>query len=236
MDRQLTEKVRKELEGLREEDYRAFHSSLVPGKENILGVRVPKLRQIAKRISREENWRAYLEAAPSAYYEEEMIRGLIIGYAVMPLEERLEWLRRFLPAIDNWAVCDGTCANLKVAKEDRAAVWDFLQPYFASEKAYDIRFAAVMAMDHFKDPFYLPKALQWFDRVRHDDYYVKMGVAWAVSMFYVRFPEEVEAFLKTDHMDDFTHNKAIQKIRESRQVSSEEKERLASYKRKKRHV
>ena len=224
--------VRKELKLLADEKYRIFHSKLVPGKEHILGVRMPKLRQLAKRISAGEGWRTYLDGEPSEYYEEELLRGFIIGYARMPLEERLKRLKAFIPVIDNWAVCDGTCSTLKFTEKNKAVMWDFLQPYFHSDRAYDIRFASVMAMDYFQEEAYLPKVLDLFEQIRHDDYYVKMGVAWAVSMFYIRFPKEIEAFLRRDRMDDFTHNKAIQKIRESRRVTPEEKARLNALKRK----
>ena len=43
--------------------------------------------------------------------------------------------------------------------------------------------------------------------------------------------EETRKFLEQDMMDDFTHNKAIQKIRESYRVSREEKEELNRLKR-----
>lgn len=95
------ESVRKMLIEMADEDYRKFHSKLVPGTENILGVRVPELRKLAKKLVK-ENWREYFEAAPDMYYEEDMLRGFMIGYGKMDLEERLERIREFLPSIHNW--------------------------------------------------------------------------------------------------------------------------------------
>lgn len=88
------ESVRNMLVDLADEDYRAFHSKLVPGTENILGVRVPELRKLAKKLVK-ENWREYFEAAPDMYYEEDMLRGFMVGYGKMDLEERLERIREF---------------------------------------------------------------------------------------------------------------------------------------------
>ena len=99
------EEVRQELMRLADEDYKAFHSRLLPGTENILGVRVPELRKLAKRMVKEA-WTDYFDAAPSMYYEEDMLRGLMLGYAKLSPEERLKRIAQFVPSIKNWAVCD----------------------------------------------------------------------------------------------------------------------------------
>lgn len=225
------EDVRTELESMADKDYRMFHSSLLPGTDNILGVRIPELRKVAKKIAKED-WRSYFDAAPDKYYEEDMIRGLILGYARMSLEERLDRIRRFLPSIHNWAVCDCVCSTLKFTKEHREEVWNFLGPLFESDKPYDIRFAAVMALDYYTYPEYAPKIFEYFDHVKNRDYYVQMGIAWAVSVFYVHLPEMTEAYLRDNKLDDFTHNKSIQKICESYRVDKGTKEHLKALKRK----
>lgn len=225
------EEVRKELHALADEDYKKFHSRLLPGTENILGVRIPELRKLAKRLVKEE-WRAYFDEAPNQYYEEDMLRGLLVGYAKLDLEERLDYLRRFVPSISNWAVCDSFCSNLKFTLKNKEAVWVFLEPYFLSDKTYEMRFAAVMALDYYALPEYGARVFQYFDRMRDRDYYVQMAVAWAVSVFYVHLPELTEEYIRSNKMDDFTHNKAIQKICESYRVDKEAKARLRMLKRK----
>ncbi len=225
------ESVRKALIELADEDYRAFHSKLVPGTDNILGVRVPELRKLARRLVKEE-WREYFDAAPEMYYEEDMLRGFMIGYGKMDLEERFEKIRLFLPHIHNWAVCDCFCSSLKFTEKNREAVWAFLQPFFISDKTYELRFASVMALDYYVRPEYAPAVFHYFDGFRNSDYYVQMAVAWAVSVFYVHLPELTEAYIRENQLDDFTHNKAIQKICESYRVDKETKARLRSLKRK----
>lgn len=97
-----------------------------------------------------------------------------------------------------------------------------------------MRFAVVSVLDYFIKETYLERVFAIFDRISHEGYYVKMAVAWAVSICFVKYPEETWEYLKRDHLDCFTHNKAIQKARESYRVSKEDKERLLSLKRKER--
>ncbi|MDD3221332.1 MAG: DNA alkylation repair protein [Clostridia bacterium] len=227
------EAVREELRSMADEGYREFHSKLLPGTDNILGVRVPELRKMARRMAKED-WTGYFDAAPNMYYEEDMLRGLILGYASLSLEDRLEYLRRFLPSVSNWAVCDCVCSGLKFTEKHREEVWAFLQDYFTSEQTYDLRFASVMALDYYTLPEYAPAVFKYFDKMMNKDYYVQMAVAWAVSVFYVKLPELTGAYIESNHLDDFTHNKAIQKICESYRVTKEEKVFLRTLKRKKK--
>lgn len=225
------EDIRKELEMKADEGYREFHSKLLPGTENILGVRIPALRKIAKRMVKDD-WRFYLNEAPHKYYEEDMLRGFIIGYADMTLEERMHVIADFIPSIHNWAVCDSFCSTLKFTKKYRARMWNFIKPYFQSESVYEIRFAAVMALDYYRLPEYAQEVFVFFDHVKSKDYYVQMAIAWAVSVYYIYLPEITEDYICHNALDDFTHNKAIQKICESYRVDKETKARLRTLKRK----
>ncbi len=165
-------------------------------------------------------------------FEEIMFQGMLIGYAPLGLEERFSYLDRFIPKIDNWSVCDSVCTTMKFAKEYPEETWDFLQKYVHGGKEYGIRFAVVMYIYYFIREDYFREVLKELNGIGHPAYYVKMAVAWAVSMCYVFNTEETEAFLETCGLDDFTYNKSIQKIIESRQVDRQEKEKLRGRKRK----
>ena len=89
-----------------------------------------------------------------------------------------------------------------------------------------------MILDYYIDEEYLKEDFKIFDDIKHEGYYVKMAVAWAVSVCFVKYPEYTMKFLQTDHMDDFTHNKSIQKICESYRPSKEEKSEVRLLKRK----
>ncbi|MDU4861385.1 MAG: DNA alkylation repair protein [Terrisporobacter othiniensis] len=224
------EEIRQELIKLADDKYRSFHSNLCPGVENILGVRLPLLRKLAKSLSKEEDYYNYLNNGDTKYYEEIMIEGLIIGYLKTDNENRFNYIKNFIPKIDNWAICDSFCNNLKFTKENINEVWNFILPYTSSENEFDIRFAIVMMLNFYIIEDYIDDVLNTLNNINHDGYYVKMAVAWAVSYAYIDFPQKTLAFLKNNNLDNFTYNKSLQKIIESTRVSKEDKDLMRSLK------
>lgn len=223
--------VRAKLLELAEPEYQKFASSLIPGVSNLLGVRIPELRKLAKGIANGD-WRSYLQHAPGEYFEEVMLEGILIGHVKADPAEKLNYVAAFVPKIDNWSVCDTFCSGLKFTKTNKELVWDFLQPYLRSEEAYDIRFGVVMLLNYYIDEAYIDRVLHILDRIRHEAYYVRMAVAWALSMCYVKLPATTMAYLQNSTVDDFTYNKALQKIIESTRVDSETRQRIRAMKRK----
>lgn len=227
----MGDNIKQQLKALAEEDYRVFASGLLPNTDNVLGVRLPMLRKIAKQIARSD-WQGYLQTAGDDTFEEIMLQGMVIGCAECPVEERLFYIKEFVPKIQNWSVCDSFCAGLKFTKTNSELVWDFLKSYFKSERAFDLRFAVVMLIFYYIQEAAIGEVLAVLDNVRHDDYYVKMAVAWAISMCYVQFPGKTMIYLKNNSLDDFTYNKALQKITESLKVDKETKKQIRAMKRK----
>ena len=224
----LNARIKAELANLSEPQFRAFNEKLLPGTKNVLGVRLPALRAIAKKLAKGD-WKTYLAYASDDSFEEIMLQGLVIGYLKAPLEEIFEPLRAFIPKIDNWSVCDSTAAGLKLAKTYPKEFWNFLIPYLSGTE-FEIRFALVMFLDHFLMPEYVDEVLSKAD-FNPDGYYAKMALAWLVSICYVKFPEKTEEFLQDCTLDDWTFNKSIRKIQESYCVSGENKIRLQKMKR-----
>ncbi len=230
-----TEQIREQLEHLSEEDYKRFNEKLLPGVEHILGVRLPALRKIAKEVAKND-WRVYLNEAAkkidsNSYYEEVMVQGLVIGYAKMTSEERRFFLDEFVPKIQNWGVCDSCTMGMKFMQKESDFWFSYLQKYKNSPKEFELRFLLVALLAHYVDEMHIDQIFALCNSIRHGGYYVKMGMAWLISVCYVKFPEQTKVFLRENQMDDFTHNKAIQKIRESYRVSKEEKEAINSLKR-----
>ena len=191
--------VRRQLEENAEDEFRRFTGSLMPGTERVLGVRVPVLRAMAKNIARGD-------------YE---------GY--------LEESRLLVPKIHNWAVCDCCCASYKWMAKDRELWYPWLLRWLEGEREYEIRFTVVSLLDHFITQEYIDRILQVFREINHPGYYVKMAVAWALSVCYVKFPRQTEELLREQILDPFTQNKAIQKIRESLRVTKEQKDYLRRF-------
>jgi 3-methyladenine DNA glycosylase AlkD len=227
----MNQTIRERLVDLAEEDYRKFSSSLIPGEDKLLGVRLPHLRELAKEIAKGD-WREYLNNAQDEYYEEIMLQGLVIGYAKASPEEILKYTALFIPKIRNWGVCDSFCTGLKLAKKQPEMVWDFIQPYLRSDREFEIRFTVIMMLAHFINDDYIGRVIESLDRIRHEGYYVKMGIAWAVSVCYVKYPEKTMSYLENCGLDDFTFNKSLQKILESYRVDPDSKTIIRSMKRK----
>lgn len=211
--------------------YKAFNDSLVPGIRPSYGIPVPRLRALAKELAGDD-WQGYLACAEDTTNEERMLQGFVIGYAKCNFPTFIQHLTRFIPKIDNWAVCDTVAATLKRVKKSLPELLDFLQPYIASSEEFELRFAVVMLMDYYVTPAYIEMVLDTLCHVSHKGYYVKMAVAWALSVCFVKFREEtLPVFLEDKLSDVFTHNKAIQKICESYRVSEEDKQLLRERKR-----
>ena len=217
--------IRNRLIKLAEEDYRKFISSLLPGVEYILGVRQPQLQKLAGELS-EEVGKNYIRRNDLLYLEEIMLQGILIGRIKADLNKKLAYIQNFIPRIDNWAVCDSFCAGLKFTKSNREIIWEFLQPYLDSDAEFEIRFGVVMLLCYYVEPEYIEQVLNVLNEAKLEYYYVKMAVAWAVSVCYVKFPQETEVFLKNNSLDDFTHNKSIRKIIESNKIDDKEKEKI----------
>ncbi len=212
-----------------------FTRSLHPGIEHILGLRVPDVRALARKTAASTDWEVQLSALEHTYMEERMLHGMVLGYVKhLPLNMRLQKLREFVPLINSWSVCDTVCSTLTFAKRHKEDVWSFLKPYFNSSDEYAVRFAVVMAMDYYVEDAWLECLFACFDTIEHEGYYVKMAVAWALSVCFVKYPAQTERYLVSNQLDDFTQNKAIQKIRESYRVGAADKERLKGYKRARR--
>lgn len=213
-----------------EEKFQKFTSGLIPGSDPILGVRVPVIRALAKRIA-EEDWRTYLAQAKDDSYEEIMLQGLVIGYAKADIEEILTCAKTFIPKIHDWSVNDGFCSTFKIAQKNRERVWEFLMQYCDSPNEFEQRVVAVMLMNHFLAEDYLDRVFAVWDDLKHEGYYCKMGIAWGLATAYAKFPGRTYAFLLENNLDDFTYNKAIQKMIESYRIFEEDKVRLRQMKR-----
>lgn len=224
------EEIRKEIYKLADEKYREFQIRLLPGTGNFVGVRLPRLREMAKRIAKyegEEYLRAALCRKPQEeLFEEIMLQGMIIGYMKTDISDIFSYTERFIPKIDNWSVCDSFCGGLKCTEKYLIQTWDWLHKYLYSDEEFSIRFGVVMLLNYYICDSYINDLFPVFDEIHHEGYYVKMAVAWAISLCYGKYPKETLAYLNNNRLDDFTYYKALQKITELRNTGEAEKEMI----------
>ena len=227
----MKKEIKKKLQELSDTKYKEFHSSLCPGTENIIGVRVPILRNYAKELFSVQNWKETIKQIDNQYYEEIMLQGMLIGQAKKEnIEIVLKYIEEYLPKIDNWAICDVFCAGLKITQKYKEEMWNFIQKHLKSDKEFEIRFAIVMILDYYIEEEYIKRDLEILDKITHEGYYVKMAIAWAISVCLIKFYDETIKYLQDCNLDNWTYNKAIQKALESYRITNEQKEFLRKMK------
>lgn len=225
----MIEEIRKELFLLQDLKYKNFHSSLCPGTNNIIGVRVPNIRKLVKDLLKKD-YKYYLNNIENKYYEDTMIEGLLIATSKMTLEEKFNYLERFIPKIDNWAVCDTVCSSFNFKEKDLETVWNFILKYKNSNKEFELRFMLIMMLNYYLIDSYIPKVLTIIDSIKTDFYYTNMAIAWLISVLFVKDREKTLYYLKNNHLPTFTYNKTLQKIIESNRVSKLDKEMIRGMK------
>lgn len=232
-NRITAENIKEILKGYVDEKYRDFNSSLIPNSRPILGVRIPILRQIAKKIAKED-WQTYLKDASEDSHEEVNIKGFVIGYVKADLETLIPYILEHIEKINDWSLCDGFCSNLKIVKKYQEEFLEFLLPYAKMDDEFKQRIVAVMLMNYYLDDKYIDQTLRILDALKNENYYCKMAVAWAVATAWAKQRDKTLAYMKEGRntLDDWTYNKAIQKMLESYRVSDKDKDMLRGMKRK----
>lgn len=209
----MSTKIRTELENLSDTRYKEFSSKLLPGIDNVLGVRLPQLRKIAKRIAVDKDWGKFL-SQDCAYFEETMLQGMVISYVKVNLSERLILIEDFLPKINNWSVCDSFCAGLKFAKTYQNEVWNFIEKYFYSDKEFYARFSVVMTLNYFINDDYINKIFEKLMNITSDKKYVVMAEAWLLSFCYKKYPQKTMLFINKSINSNNLKKLSLQKIKE----------------------
>lgn len=221
--------IREELFALQDISYGNFQSKLTPGidRESFIGVRVPDARNLAKRIIREVDISEFLLDLPHEYFDENMVHGLIIS-EIKDYDECIEVLDKFLPYVDNWAVCD--VITPKVFKNNKTALLGKIKEWSKSEKIYTCRFGIKMLMTHFLEDDFKSAYLEIPASVNSGEYYVQMMVAWFFATALAKQWNESVKYVENKSLDPRIHNKTIQKACESKRISLDQKVYLKSLK------
>ena len=207
--------TQKKLIELADSNYKKFMSSLVPKCKNILGIRMPVLRKIAKDIYKSD-WQEYTSSS-TQYMEETLLQAIIIGKNAQTPND-FEQIKQFIPKISNWAICDTFCNDLKFVKNYQKETLTFIQPYINSKEEFEVRFALVILLNYFIEKKYLPTIFNILNNFKHNAYYAQMSAAWLVSICFIKFPKKTFSYLQKSTLNKTTFNMAIQKILESHQV------------------
>ena len=225
----MEEEIINKLFEMQDLKYKEFHSSLSPNVDNIIGVRVPKLREYAKERYKKNSIDNI--KIGDKYCEELMLKGFIIGLQTKePIEKIIKRIDEFVPKINSWAVCDTFCASLKITKKYPKEILKLIEKYLKTKNEYEIRFSLVMLLDFYINDEYIDRVLDIINSIKSDKYYVQMANAWLISVCLVKYYDKTVNFLKNSTLDKFTYNKGIQKALESYRITDKQKEYLRSIK------
>ncbi len=219
--------IKEELFAIQDTSYGDFQSNLIPNipRELFIGVRVPEARKLTKRIAKEPEVSKFLRDLPHKYYDENILHALLIS-EIKDYDACIEEIDKFLPYVDNWAVCD--IISPKIFKTNKTELLEKIKKWSASEKTYTCRFGIEMLMSHFLDDDFKPEYLEIPASVHGEEYYVRMMIAWFFATALAKQWDTTIKYIEDHHLDKWTHNKAIQKARESRRITPKQKEYLKS--------
>ena len=214
--------IQARLFALQDEDYRAFHSKLMPTvpAETVIGVRVPQLRRLARELAGTPEAEAFLHSLPHGYYEENNLHGFLLE-VVHDYDTALAQVEAFLPYINNWATCDGFCP--KIFARHKPELLGHVRQWMASGEVYTVRYGIGMLQRYYLDEAFRPEYLAWVAQVQSTEYYVNMMRAWFFATALAKQPVAVMPWLEAQKLDVWTHNKAIQKAIESYRIPSQTK-------------
>ncbi len=214
---------------LQDKCYRDFQSKLIPTipVETIIGVRIPTIRKLAKEYGKDPESVEFLKQLPHTYYDENILHALLVA-EIKDYEVCVKEVERFLPYVDNWAVCD--IFSPKVFRKNKDKLIDKIREWTASGHPYTCRFGMEMLMTHFLDEDFRVEYLEIPAAVHSEEYYVNMMIAWFYATALAKQWDATIGYIEDQRLDTWTHNKTIQKARESYRITPEQKEYLKTLK------
>ena len=221
--------LQERLFAMQDKQYAAFQAKLTPGvpEESFIGIRVPVLRKFAKEFTKETECKEFLHQLPHEYYDENMLHGLLISEG-KDYEECIRLTDRFLPFVDNWAVCD--IMSPKVFTKHKKELLEKIKTWSKSSHVYTCRFGIETLMSHYLDKDFKAEYLEIPASVRSEEYYVKMMVAWFFATALAKQWDATIPYIEQNRLAPWTHNKTIQKAIESYRISPEQKDYLRTLK------
>ena len=225
----MNSKIQKQLFELADKKYAEFQAKLTPtvDKDLFIGVRVPDVRKLAKELYKSNQYVTFIKELPHKFYDENMLHGLILS-EFKDYDECVAEVDKFLPFVDNWAVCD--IMSPKCFKKNKDKLLQKIIEWSKSDAVYTSRFGVEMLMSHYLDDDFKVEYLEIPARVKLDDYYSKMMVAWFFATALTKQWDATIPYIEAGKLETWTHNKTIQKTRESLRITDEQKAYLKTLK------
>lgn len=209
--------------------YRDFTAKLTPNIdiESVIGVRVPLLRQLSKKLKNTDVANEFLHSLPHSYLEENHLHGFLIEHCT-DFDTTVSLLEEFLPYIDNWATCD--TVRPKIFKKHTEKLYDKIKLWLKSDRTYTVRYAIGLLNSFYLDENFKAEHLQIVAGIKSDEYYINMMIAWYIATALCKQYEDTVKIIENRTLSKWVHNKAIQKAIESYRIDADTKEYLNTLK------
>ncbi len=221
--------IEKELFGMQDKEYALLQQKIIPTADpgSVIGVRTPELRAFAKVLYKDDGCAKFLTNLPHKYFDENQLHAFVISLE-KDFDKCVKEVEAFLPYVDNWATCDQM--SPKAFKKQPERLLPYIKKWIRSDETYTVRFAIGMLMEHFLGDNFLPGYADMVAEVRSEEYYVNMMRAWYFATALAKQYDAIISYVEDKRLDDWTHNKTIQKSIESYRISDEQKVYLRSLK------
>ena len=216
------EGIREKLFELQDTKYRDFQQGLIPSvqQKEFIGIRTPALRKLAKELYKAGELEEFFSDLPHRYFDENQLHAFAIS-EIKDFDVCMKALEDFLPFVDNWATCDQM--SPKVFKKNKKELFLHIKKWLGSDHTYTVRFAIGMLMQHFLDEDFDLSYPEMVAKIRSDEYYINMMIAWYFATALAKQYDSILPFIEEKRLSVWTHNKAIQKSVESYRITDEQK-------------
>ena len=225
----MIDKIEKDLLKLKDSKYKDFQEKLGLNNLNMIGVRMPVLRKYANKLLKQD-YLIYLNNPSNKYFETILLEGILIASSNLEIEEKISFLDKYIPKINNWATCDLSAANLKQFKKNQEQGYEYIKKCIKDKNIWKQRLGIVLLNDYYINDTYINNILEILPKIKTEEYYIQMAIAWCLSTCYIKYPNLTISLIKEKKLNKTIHNKTIQKIIESTKTSKEEKEKLKQLK------
>ncbi len=204
--------------------YKEFSKRIIFTKYEIIGVRTPFLRKLAKDINK-TNVENFLLIKNKNTYEEILLEGFVIGN-IKDVRMSLKYFNKYIKKIDCWSMCDQVISSMKIVKKYKDLFYREIKKYLNSKKEFIVRVGLVLLLNYYIEENYLDEIFLICDNLKRDEYYINMAISWLLSICYIKYKDDTLKYLKNNNLNKFVINKTISKICDSYRVSIEEKKML----------
>ncbi len=206
------------------EEYAIFNKKIVNTKKQVLGVRLPDIRRLAKRAAKNHDFSSLnnlLDQIDDNIYEQVFVTGLMINQLKISDEQRKILIDKYLTKVDSWALIDSF-----ITKKDNFSSdfwWQSAQNYLKSNQQFTVRLGVIILMKEFLTEYRIDQVFELVNNVKNDAYYIRIAIAWLYAEAAINFYILTIQNLKNNQLDNWTSKKACQKMLESRRLSAEQK-------------